>query len=246
MAQALRCRPRATLSTQAATYFERFDGVIFDKDGTLLDFEATWNPAIYQGICEVAQGDATIEAIISEVLGFDMTNRTPLEDALIVHGSNVEIVAALAPYTDGEALVRAVGDHAVKLAEPAAHAVRLLEALMTLGLPCAVATNDYELDACAQLDSLNWLEGGEEKRPLIGAVLGCDSGHGAKPDKGMVVAAAEAIGVPVERCAMVGDSKADLVAARAAGCAAAVLVGDQGTHSSLADLWVKDLGELVN
>eukprot|EP01050_Picozoa_sp_SAG11_P010986 SAG11_NODE_1135_length_5733_cov_3.560603_1_plen_69_part_00 len=31
----------------------RFDAVIFDKDGTLLDFNATWNPALAAAIPEV-------------------------------------------------------------------------------------------------------------------------------------------------------------------------------------------------
>ena len=46
---------------------------------------------------------------------------------------------------------------------------------------------------------------------LVGAVFGCDSGHGAKPQPEMLLAAAGALGVAPGRCAMVGDAAGDML-----------------------------------
>ncbi len=46
---------------------------------------------------------------------------------------------------------------------------------------------------------------------------GCDSGYGAKPDPGLVLAFAAATGVAPESIAVVGDSLHDLDMARRAG-----------------------------
>jgi histidinol-phosphate phosphatase family protein len=51
-----------------------------------------------------------------------------------------------------------------------------------------------------------------------------------KPQPGMVLAAAEELGVPVERCVVVGDIAADVAAGRSAGAAAAVLVPNEATR----------------
>jgi histidinol-phosphate phosphatase family protein len=51
-----------------------------------------------------------------------------------------------------------------------------------------------------------------------------------KPRPGMVRAAAEALGVPVERCALIGDTGADVAAAVSAGAALAALVPNDVTR----------------
>jgi len=57
-------------------------------------------------------------------------------------------------------------------------------------------------------------------------VAGYDSGFGAKPDPGPVLAFAQAVGVPPSEIAVVGDTVLDLAAARAAGAIAiGVLTG---------------------
>ena len=60
-----------------------FEAIIFDKDGTLLDFAASWNPAIYAGICEIAGDDVALRERIASTLGFDMMARQPMLDAPI-------------------------------------------------------------------------------------------------------------------------------------------------------------------
>ena len=81
------------------------------------------------------------------------------------------------------------------------------------------------------LHALGWQQADP---PLFAGVFGCDSGHGAKPQPGMLLAAAAATGVEPSRCAMVGDAAGDLTAARSAGFAAAILVGRREARKSAA------------
>lgn len=60
-----------------------------------------------------------------------------------------------------------------------------------------------------------------------------------KPQPGMLVDAARALGVPLPSCAMVGDTAADVAAAEAAGAAAGILVPNEATRTEevLAAQW---------
>ena len=86
------------------------------------------------------------------------------------------------------------------------------------------------------------------------AVLWCPHGPDdgcacRKPAPGMVLAAAALLGVPVDRCAVVGDIGADLAAARAAGAGAAVLVPTAVTRAEEVDgapCVAPDFGAAVN
>ena len=79
-------------------------------------------------------------------------------------------------------------------------------------------------------------------------MVGYDSGHGAKPEPGMILAFCAAMGLSPAEVAMIGDSPADLTAGRAAGCGRVigVLTGTspEALLTPLADLVVADVHAL--
>lgn len=94
-----------------------------------------------------------------------------------------------------------------------------MEALHARGLKLGLATNNSEASGRAQIAALG-LDG------FLDFVAGYDTGHGAKPAAGMVLAFADHLGVTPGQIAMVGNSAHDMTAARAAGALAiAVLTG---------------------
>ena len=67
-----------------------------------------------------------------------------------------------------------------------------------MGLKIGIATNDLERSALRQIDALR-------VTAHVEFVAGYDSGHGGKPEPGMVLAFAEFLEVDPSRVAMVGD-----------------------------------------
>ena len=95
----------------------------------------------------------------------------------------------------------------------------LLAALRGQGLRLGVATNDSETPARQHLANHGITD-------CFDFISGYDSGHGAKPGPGMCLAFARQLGLDPSRVAMVGDSRHDLEAGRAAGMrVVAVLTG---------------------
>jgi phosphoglycolate phosphatase len=83
-------------------------------------------------------------------------------------------------------------------------------------MPLAVVTNKPTPLARAVLDAAGLL-------PWCTAVMGADTAEQRKPAPTMLLAAAELFGVLPSRMLMVGDGPADLCAAAAAGCPAALV-----------------------
>jgi phosphoglycolate phosphatase len=107
-------------------------------------------------------------------------------------------------------------------------------------LRLGVATNDSEAPARLHLAAHGITE-------CFDFIAGYDSGHGAKPGPGMCLAFAAACGLDPWRVAMVGDSRHDLQAGRAAGMrTVAVLTGIAGAGdlAPLADMVLPDIGAL--
>ena len=222
----------------------RFQGIVFDKDGTLLDFAETWDPAIFAAIRKAAVGDLARQQAIADELGYDLRHRRCRPGAAAVHESNARLAARLDAHTygQGRALVDAMADGACERAALAPRAGELLGYLREAGLPLAVATNDEERPTKRQLDRLGLTS-------AFATVVAADSGFGAKPGPSMLFRAAGALGAPPNRCAMVGDSASDLLAARNAGFAAAILVGPYAAAKDLAgqaDYWIFDLMGLLS
>ena len=82
---------------------------------------------------------------------------------------------------------------------------------------------------------------------LFDFIAGYDSGHGPKPEPGMCLAFLRQTGLDPRRTAMVGDSRHDLQAGRAAGMrTVAVLTGIATAPelAPLADVVLPDIGHL--
>ena len=68
----------------------RFAGVLFDKDGTLIDFDRTWGPAVYAMIEALAAGDPALMQAQAEALHFSIETRRFLASSPLVAGSTAD------------------------------------------------------------------------------------------------------------------------------------------------------------
>jgi phosphoglycolate phosphatase len=198
-------------------------GILFDKDGTLLDFAATWLPAYERIAHALTHGDAATADRMMAAGGFDRAAGGFQPTSALVAGTNLEIAEIWAPFV-GVADVRSLADwldaefqrHAQAGMVPVTDLGALFGRLRGRGLVLGVATNDSEAAALGQLASLRIGR-------LIAFVAGYDSGHGGKPGPGMVHAFCRAAALAPTDVAVVGDSVHDLEMGRTAG--AGMLVG---------------------
>jgi phosphoglycolate phosphatase len=222
-------------------------GVLFDKDGTLIDFDGTWGPTTHAVIRKLANGEAAMMQAQADVLHFSLVERRFLPTSPLIAGSSAsygELWGRALGRSDFAALRREIDSitaiESLKALTPIGRPSEALDALRAMGLRLGVATNDSQASARQQVAALGLSE-------QIEFVAGYDSGHGGKPDPGMVLAFARHLGVEAAAIAMVGDSRHDLHAARAAGALAiAVLSGPAGREELAADAdhVIDDIGAL--
>ena len=216
------------------------DAILFDKDGTLFDFEASWSDAMMKLLDTVAPGDLRDEA--AEVLGFDLGAMAFRPDSFVIAGTMDDLITGLAgvvdiPKPELHDIVRLISNEA-----PMVPVVDLPACLgdLAASFDLGVVTNDSEAVARRHLEQAGITD-------LFGFVAGSDSGHGAKPAPGLVLAGAEALGVAPEHCLMVGDSLHDLMAGTAAGATPVAVLTGVATYDDLAPhaaVVLPNIGEL--
>jgi phosphoglycolate phosphatase len=202
------------------------EGLLFDKDGTLVDFDATWGPAVYAVMRRLAGGDRGRLERLMDASHFVEESRRLMPSSPLVAGSTDDygpVWAHVLARPADEAFFREVDGllrlHGLETLTPIGDPAGLFARLARRGVALGIATNDSEASARAQARALG-LEA------LCPWVVGYDSGHGSKPDPGMVSAFVAQTGLAPHAIGMVGDSTHDLRAARAAGVVAiAVLTG---------------------
>lgn len=193
-------------------------GILFDKDGTLLDFHATWAGVVDDVLARLSR-DPGLRLSMARAIGFDAEARRFEPGSAVVAGSSADVAGILAtmlPNRSPGEIEDAMNDAAVSAGErgmlvPAVDDLAgFLGSLRTRGWKLGIATHDGEAAARAQMQALGALD-------RFDFIAGYDSGHGLKPGPGMLQAFARAVGLEPGRIVMVGDSLHDLRVGPAAG-----------------------------
>ncbi len=220
------------------------DAVLFDKDGTLFDFAATWNSWAGGVIADLSGGDDGRAQAMAAALEYDLDRQEFFPASFVVYATNAEAAAALVPHCEGSSQHELETYLATRAATaPISEVVPLASYMAGLrgdGLKLGVMTNDAELSAHSQLERVG-------AHNSFDFIAGHDSGFGAKPDPDPLLAFCKAVNVAPGRCAMVGDSLHDLHAGRAAGmiCIGVLTGTAQAAHlSPHADVVLQDIGEI--
>ncbi|CTQ50318.1 HAD family hydrolase [Jannaschia donghaensis] len=196
--------------------------ILFDKDGTLTDFRATWEPWMGGMIRDLADASGADAADIADGFGFDLRTDTIPADAPFVTAPG---------YVTVETVSRRIGWPKARLSDwldPRSGsveqvivpgAVDVLRQLRDDGLKLGVLTNASEAEAMRHLAHMG-------ATPHLTRIIGYDSGFGAKPDPRGAAHFADALGLARHEVLLVGDGMTDMDAARGAGLmAVAVLTG---------------------
>jgi len=210
----------------------KITGILFDKDGTLLDFDKTWEPVNRRASLFAALGDEVLADRLMVICGMDPLTGKVSAGSLFAAAAPSEIAAAMANagapfeaeeltghldrfYVEGAANAVAVTDLAI-----------LFSRLKARGLALGIASSDNEASIRAIAERMGII-------PYLDYIAGYDSGYGVKPYPGMVDGFAASQGIDHAEIAMVGDNTHDLHMAHnaKAGLAIGVLTGTSGEEA---------------
>lgn len=236
--------------------------ILFDKDGTLLDFLQLWGPWA-ESMLEQLQGwmhersasfTVELEKVLGTVhdrhgrlIGYDVQG--PLAIAAIDECNGWlagQIYAAGTPWNEAITTIRQFSSAAMKSvrerksAEPMPGLLELLQRCREAQIPLAVVTSDSTSAAEAHLQ---WMG----IRSFFTSIVGCDRVTRGKPDGESFQLACQELSVEPHEAVVIGDSNGDMQMGRYAG--AAYTLGycpqlDQVVHLHDADAVIRHYDEL--
>ncbi|MDB5524225.1 MAG: gph [Rhizobium sp.] len=210
----------------------KITGILFDKDGTLLDFDKSWEPVNRRASLFAAAGDEVLADRLMVICGMDPLTGKVSSGSLFAAAAPSEIAAAMsnagAPF-EPEELTAHLDRFFIEGAENAVAVTdlpALFKRLKARGLHLGIASSDNEASIRAIAERMQFM-------PYVDYIAGYDSGHGVKPNPGMVEAFARRQNIDLSEIAVVGDNTHDLHMARnaRAGLAIGVLTGTSGIEA---------------
>ena len=223
--------------------------VLFDKDGTLVDVQATLGPATCAVLRTLSGGKPDLFFHLADLTRVDtraqrllpgcpvISEATDVYGALWARALNEPLTVAFLQRIDALFLQETLR-HLHPVGDPGA----VMRTLSARGYPLGVVTNDAEDSARQHLHRFG-IDG------LVTFVCGYDSGFGQKPDPYPVQAFAARADVSPGDVAVIGDSPHDLLSARAAGAVAVGVLSGPNTADLLkphADVLLPSIMELAD
>ncbi|MEN2986990.1 HAD family hydrolase [Tistrella sp. BH-R2-4] len=201
------------------------EAILFDKDGTLIDYDASWVPLNRAVADRLARGDRRLAGRLLAAGGHDPATDIVAPGSVLAMGDSRSLARQWSPLLPGQPdvqrLARDIDRMFVSLgsatAQPVCDLAALFSRLRAQGLRLGIATNDSAAGAHALVDQF-------DLAAHLDFIAGYDSGHGAKPGPGMLTAFAARLAITPDRVAVVGDSLHDVALARAGGAGLAVVV----------------------
>lgn len=238
-------------------------GILFDKDGTLLDFMLMWGvwATVLVGLL-----DDHLTALDKEPIGHrkdslglfsDQTGKITGYDKAgpIAMGTEEEVTALLAwhlytagiPWNEATVLVRRYNKSAMQKLEQDRRAVPLpgltgfLQDCHKSGMKLAVVTSDTMKETKKHLD---WMD----LSHYFPVIVGRDRVSKGKPDPEMALLAMQELGLTPQQCIVIGDSNGDMVMGKQAGALCTIGIAPDGDGQQYlldADLIIRGYHELT-
>ena len=222
----------------------QLQGFLFDKDGTLFDYNIAWNAWAMDVLGQLGDNDPATMGRLADAIEFDLDRQRFLPTSPVIAGTSQEATDLLAAQ-----LPHLVYDHIddiltqAAFRAPQSEVVPLVDLMVTLrsaGMKTGVVTNDTEQGAYVHLTQVGAVDS-------FDFIAGFNSGFGAKPDPGSLLAFAKHVGLDPAQVAMVGDSLHDLIAGRRAGMYCIGVLTGMATRDDLsghADVVLNHIGEI--
>jgi phosphoglycolate phosphatase len=212
-------------------------GILFDKDGTLIDVNGTWVAIYRRMLSDLFATDAEGAEQLMERAGYDRFTQQFKAGSILAGGTTRQLIDIWWPGLDepGAAERQRILDvdyaPIVKdYLKPLMPLEPILAELRNMGLLLGVATNDSIVSARNHLEHLAVAH-------HFDAVITADTVEVPKPSGDMIRKFSSLTGLDPSEIAMVGDNTHDIEEARngGAGLAVAVLSGNAG-HEDIAHL----------
>ena len=226
--------------------------IIFDKDGTLIDFDVMWGSWTLQlaDRLQTASG-LDVRQALCKCYGYDIARHKVLPDGKLtctpmwrLREMMVEVMTSFGMPAASASCAVAKAWHVpdpVTLAKPFTDLQKLFTNIHKLGIKIAIATTDDREPTRAMLEAFG-------VQDLIATMVCSDDGIPAKPAPDMVTTICQRMHVDPGKVVVIGDTVADLQMARSAGAGYAIGVlsgvGSLANLTPLADILIDTVNTL--
>ncbi len=227
--------------------------VIFDKDGTLINFHAMWGTWLTDIARKLEQATGqSFAASLFAVMDFNPKTGHIMPGGHLADSPMAELRQVTEQILQDMGVSPQISNSVmssvwhppdpVALAQPLADIPRLFNALRQYGASIAIATSD-DHDPTEQLLTA-W-----NVRTLVDTVICADDGYPIKPAPDVILAICEQLNISPTKTVMVGDNPADIQMGRAAGAGLTIgVLSGLSTRPNLeaeSDIILASVAELV-